>query len=257
MKRILFFATLLLFSATFDAGARDRNEPRVVTNPYPKVPPRPKAPPFDYQQYSILPREWRKPVPPDLRSEACKRDVLVCVAEDIYSTPNAEFRKITKDTSDRPHTVGAPLSYAAHLQKYLSVGLRAGKNNCAKGVRLILEAARLIPRNVQPPLIPQPPEARLYYPFLAQFGFIHDWGACRRPGAIRIYGGVIRPIASRMRTAGDSAGHIEIVTLDGKFMSFYSDDTPAHEDKGEWRRPLIACMIKKTPFSLYPARGSK
>lgn len=246
------FLLFVLMTLSLHANAQ-------VVDQYPRLPPKPKPRTAfdDFRETSILPREFQRNPPRPLteHEKLCRQDVLQCVAVEIATTPTAAFRRSMSDF-DRRGLVGQPLPYAQYLQQFMHNGFRGGAGNCARGVRYVLEAARFLP-------IPSghPRLARQYYDFLSRHNFIHNWTVCRSPGAIRIYGGATLPAEARRRgkTAGDDAGHVEIVDINGNFQSFFNTSTPAHEDKGEWRRPLIACMMKKTGTyeHLIAQRGSR
>lgn len=230
-----------------------------VVDQYPRLPPEPKPRSAfdDFRETSILPREWQRNPPRPLteHEKLCRIDVIQCTANKIVSTPTAAFRRSMRDY-DRRGQVSNPLPYAQYLQRFMHNGFRAGVGYCAKGVRLVLEAARFVPIPSANPRL-----AKHYYDYLMKHDFVHNWTVCRSPGAIRVYGGATLPAEARRRgkTAGDDAGHVEIVDINGNFQSFFNTDTPAHEDKGEWRRPLIACMMKKagTYEHLLSRRGSR
>ncbi len=252
MKNRTFLTFIFILISAITAAAQ-------VVDQYPRLPPKPKPISAweELNRSSILPREWQRNPPRPLteHEKLCRRDVLQCVAEEVTSTPTAEFRRSMLDY-DKRGQVSDPLPYARYLQQFMHLGFRGGRGNCAKGVRFVLEAAHFLPVPNNHPAI-----AKKYYNFLSQNNFVHNWTVCRSPGAIRIYGGATLPAEARKRgyTAGDDAGHVEIVDINGHFQSFFNTDTPAQEDKGEWRRPLIACMMKKpgTYESLIDRRGSR
>lgn len=245
---LLFVLTVLSLHATAQ-----------VVDQYPRLPPKPKPRTAleDFYATSTLPPELqtRRPRPLTEHEKLCRRDVLMCVAVEVTTTPTAAYRRSMRDY-DKRGQVSDPLPYARYLQQFMHNGFRAGDGYCAKGVRLVLEAARFIPIPSENPRF-----ARQYYEYLSKNNFVHNWTVCRSPGAIRVYGGATLPAEARKRgkTAGDDAGHVEIVDINGNFQSFFNTDIPAHEDKGEWRRPLIACMMKKpgTYENIIARRGSR
>jgi len=94
---------------------------------------------------------------------------------------------------------------------------------------------------------------------LPRAGFRNDLpGSCNRPGVIRVYKGPASGMSAGqaknfMRkhygvkaTAGDYAGHIEVLGNDGRWHHFTSSAAPINSPShfGPWRRKLTGCFIR-------------
>lgn len=91
---------------------------------------------------------------------------------------------------------------------------------------------------------------------LPRAGFRNDMSKCKQPGAVMVYSG--RRVAGYRGSAGDSAGHIEVVGDDGGYHSFYTGLEPISETM-PGRRILAGCFVldesayQSSPVSKCPA----
>ena len=169
----------------------------------------------------------------------------------IYRNPGRMARLDTSDDTVaglNTKGMGAPLSYAAHLQRFMSLGLIHRRYPpCAEAVRNILVGAGLLPRSAGGG------DAKYFARVLKQNGFHNDPSACNRPGVVRVYDGVYSegqiegfcssnpgnpwcaPGRDRQtalchnngESVGDCVGHTEIYGTDGYYHSFAAKAVPA------------------------------
>lgn len=232
---------------------------------------------YDFKHNRVKPNPAFR-TPPNLRSpilaslgyydgqddDVCT-DPLLCASRAYNQTLSAQSRRLAQATS-LPSFVGAngltssmnvregeALPYVDLLTKNFGAGLkeRRRKPMCAKAVRRILEASKMIPKDS--PLRPE--GAKDYRKFLENFGFRHNPQACNSPGVVRVYDKSSVPQCSRKRktncykgrySKGDTYGHVEILGKDRQYHHFTKSKRSIQEIFSPARRPLIGCMVKES-----------
>lgn len=140
--------------------------------------------------------------------------------------------------------------YAPKIMANLSKSYAAGQNECAKGVRLALEGAGVLPVGADRSMVMEDgvAQAKHYWKLLAANGWVNDETKCLVPGAVRVYspGPEARVLVRQGKgTAGDKWGHFEIVGSDGRFHFGARNNVPMdHPSRmGPARRQLTHCMV--------------
>lgn len=180
-------------------------------------------------------------VPDDSIAEA----IYDCVNGNCGSVrprPKGGFTAFVEDFTEAIRNgANGPLSYADHLQKYLHVGRKKKwKNLCWRSVWEILKAAKMVSGDLSED------SAKNALRDLSKFGFKHDPNACKRPGAVIVYGGSNVPVAARDRTLGDIHGHIEIIGADRRYHHFTTNSRGSIQTRfGVDRRPIRHCLVKE------------
>lgn len=181
---------------------------------------------------------------------------IVVKKDEPKPSPTPKPTPTPKPQERAENFTGQSASYLDKLMKAIRSGTykSAGKNMCYRGVKMILQKAGIVKYYL--------PGGNAYDAMkaLPKAGFKNYFpNKCNVPGVIRVYKGAANGMSKaaakrfiwkkfkRQATAGDRAGHIEVLGSDKRYYHFTSSSTPINDPKthfGPNRRILEGCFLK-------------